>query len=109
MKQNIKYIANVAQWRDKVNGNTYHSVRVTRLKDGKQLKSRAMVYGAGTHAQTTADLMLAAGWVPLEWRVKRDGEVCAFSSLQNMQIIANYPVHYEVREGLKREMYANVA
>ena len=49
----IKYIVNAVKWWDKVNGNTYHSVRVTRCEDGKQLVG-PMQYGYGDHYRQTA-------------------------------------------------------
>ena len=43
-------------------GNTYHSVRVVRLKDGETICSDKMVYGYGDDYQNTARrLMLKAG------------------------------------------------
>ena len=34
----IKYIAHCKKWRDTINGNTYHSVRITNTKTKEEIK-----------------------------------------------------------------------
>jgi hypothetical protein len=45
---NIKYIANVFKWFDKVNGNTYHGINLYDLNNNLVL-STGLVYGYGEH------------------------------------------------------------
>ena len=33
-KREIKFVCYAVRWFDRINGNTYHSVRVERVKDG---------------------------------------------------------------------------
>lgn len=42
----IKFVCNAVRWFDKINGNTYHSVRITRIKDGKVIADQFQ-YGYG--------------------------------------------------------------
>jgi len=42
----IKFIANTVRWRDKVNGNTYHSVRITKTETGQTIVAQFQ-YGYG--------------------------------------------------------------
>ena len=46
----IKYICKAVKWFDKVNGNTYHSVKIIRCEDGKQIVNKpSYVYGYEDH------------------------------------------------------------
>ena len=42
----IKYVAHCKKWRDTINGNTYHSVRITNIKTKEELKI-PFTYGYG--------------------------------------------------------------
>jgi|TARA_R100001132_G_C3232947_1_gene66788 hypothetical protein len=42
----IKYIAHCKKWRDKINGNTYHSVRITDVNT-KDIIKIPFTYGYG--------------------------------------------------------------
>ena len=53
MSQAIKFTVNAVRWFDKVNGNTYHSVRITRHKDGMTITA-PFQYGYGDHYRQTA-------------------------------------------------------
>ncbi len=98
-KRNIKYVCKAARWFDRINGNTYHSVRVTRCRDGAVIVG-AFQYGYGTHYKQTALLAMAeAKWVPVryrsngaEWQYEREN---------------NYPIEWVVTDGLKRDCVAN--
>lgn len=46
--KNIKYIANVYKWFDKINGNTYHSINLYDLNNNLVL-STGLCYGYGEH------------------------------------------------------------
>jgi hypothetical protein len=93
----IRFIVNAVKWFDKVNGNTYHSVRITRCKDGIQIASQYQ-YGYGDHyRQTAIELMARAGWIDKHyekksWLYERENE---------------YPISWNVTEGKKRDCIAN--
>lgn len=59
----IKFIAVVVRWFDRVNGNTYHSVSITRSKDWARIKA-PMRYGyEAAYEQTARQLLKEAGWM----------------------------------------------
>lgn len=98
MNRTIKYICNASRWRDKVNGNTYHSVRVTRCRDGKVIAAEWQ-YGYGEQYRWTATkLMLDKGWLPSKYDEK------TYSKFEREN---NYPIEWIVSDGLKRDMIAN--
>ena len=67
MNRIIRYIAHGKKWFDRVNGNTYHSVQVTRTKDGEKLFA-AFRYGYGDSWKYTAmEKMAANGWIPKKY------------------------------------------
>jgi hypothetical protein len=95
----IRFICHAVRWRDRVNGNTYHSVAVTRVRDGKTLHV-GMQYGYGDHyRQTALGALAVARWIPpayrtheTRWRYEREN---------------NYPIQWIVSDGLQRECIAN--
>lgn len=94
----IKFIANVVRWFDQINGNTYHSVRITRVSDGAVI-SRGMTYGYGSaYEQTALELMSDHKWLPVKYR----GENAFNYNREN-----NYTILFEVIDGLKRDMVNN--
>ena len=99
MKQReIKFIANVVKWFDKINGDTYHSVQITRVEDGKTLYCPS-TYGHGNHYQQTAlKKMAGAKWLPVEYHLN-DGD--------GYERENNYPIAWIVTNGLKRDCIAN--
>jgi len=55
MKVKIKFVCNVVKWYDRINGNTYHSVRITDTKNGKTyVNTTPYSYGYGEHYKQTA-------------------------------------------------------
>ena len=64
----IKYVIHAKKWFDKVNGNTYHSVRV--LDTQRQLQLQVpFQYGYGDHYRTTAQQeMIKQGWIKEEFK-----------------------------------------
>jgi len=104
MERKIKYICNAARWFDKVNGNTYHSVRIIRVKDNKVIVS-PLQYGYGNHYEQTAlELMAANKWLPVKYRGHTDsGSPLAYMYAREN----NYPIHWVVSDGLKRDCVAN--
>lgn len=102
MNQEIKYIANAVRWFDKINGNTYHSVKITRISDNAVLKSQPIVYGYGDcYKQTALDLMLKNSWIEEKYN---EGRLIWSFEREN-----NYPIFWNVSDGLKRDMKNNVA
>jgi len=99
MKQNreIKFIAHVVRWFDKVNGNTYHSVKIERVADG-QVIAVPMTYGYGDHyRQTGLNLLLENQWINGYTK-----ETIYLYEREN-----NYPIIWNLTDGLKRECVAN--
>jgi hypothetical protein len=94
----IQFVANAARWFDKVNGNTYHSVRITRCEDGAQLVC-PMEYGYGDcYRQTALAAMDRAGWLPAKYA----GKEAYMFEREN-----NYPISWNVTDGLKRDCVAS--
>ena len=96
MERKIMFIANGARWFDRLNGNTYHSVRVTNTETGETIYC-PMQYGYGDHyRQTALEEMHNKGWIPGErenlWLFEREN---------------NYPIHWTVTDGLKRDCVRN--
>jgi len=96
--QKIRFVCHAVRWTDKVNGNTYHSVRVTRCKDGATVNS-SMQYGYGEqYRQTALNLMGNVRWLPVAYR----GKDSYLYEREN-----NYPIQWIVTDGLKRDCIAN--
>ena len=100
----IRFNAYAVRWFDRANGNTYHSVRVTRCRDSKTLAC-PMQYGYGDQYRYTAlEAMAAAKWLPPKYRQKREhGGLDVFS----FEMDHNYPIMWNVTDGLKRDCVAN--
>ena len=100
----IKFTANACRWFDRVNGNTYHSVRIIRCRDGAVLYC-PWQYGYGDQYRYTAlEAMARAKWLPPKYRVVQpQGELnCRMYEMEN-----NYPILWNVSDGRKRDMVAN--
>lgn len=94
----IKYIATVHRWFDRVNGNTYHSVRIIRSSDGKTIACQFQ-YGYGEQYKSTAlTAMLSEKWLPKQY----DSE-----SIWSYERENNYPILWNVSDGLKRDCVKN--
>ena len=103
----IKFICNAVKWFDKVNGNTYHSVRITRCSNGETIVGlhAPYEYGYGDQYRYTAlEAMSAAKWLPPKYRGKHDN---GFPRAGAYELENNYPIAWKVSNGLKREMIAN--
>ena len=99
MERTIKFVATAVKWRDRVNGNTYHSVRVTRCADGETLYC-PFTYGYGDHyKQTALAAMQAAGWLPAKY-VEKGAEF--MYEREN-----GYPILWQCTDGLKRDCVVN--
>jgi hypothetical protein len=97
MENKIKFIANAVRWCDKVNGNTYHSVNITRVKDGKTIYC-PLQYGYGEHYRQTAfEAMIKNGWIKEH-----------YADYPHMyERTQNYPIYWNVTDGLKRDCVKN--
>ena len=99
----IKFVVQAGKWFDKVNGNTYHACRITRTRDGAVLCC-PFQYGYGDQYQYTAlEAMARAKWLPPKYRQEapRGGLTCFMYEREN-----NYPINWNVNDGLKREVIA---
>ena len=107
MKRNIKFVCNAVRWFDKVNGNTYHSVRITRCRDGKQIVGlyAPYEYGYGDQYRYTAfSAMDKAKWLPVKYRGCHEN---GFPKAGEYERENNYPIYWDIKDGLKREMIEN--
>lgn len=99
MNRVIKFTVIAKKWFDKINGNTYHSVRCIRHKDNAVVVGQFR-YGYGEHyRQTALGIMAEAKWLPGKYR----GKTMRF----RYEMDNNYPILYTVSDGLKRDCVAN--
>ena len=100
----IKYVAHAARWFDGVNGNTYHSVNITRVRDSRVIFC-GFQYGYGDHyRQTALEAMAAAKWLPVKYRGRNDNGT---DKAMNYERENNYPIEWIVTDGLKRDCIRN--
>lgn len=96
-KRQIKFIVRACRWFDKVNGNTYHSVRITRCSDSAQIGS-PLTYGYGdAYRQTALSLMLKEGWIT----------GYTDTTAYNYERDNNYPIYWDVVDTTLRETKLN--
>lgn len=94
----IKFIAKVCRWFDRINGNTYHSVKIIRCKDNKTIYCPFQYGYDSAYENTTLQDMLKARWLPRKynetnyWLYQREN---------------NYPILFDVQDGLKRDCVNN--
>jgi hypothetical protein len=92
-----RYTAIARRWFDKVNGNTYHSVRITDNETGKAI-AVPFQYGYGDcYRQTALQAMCDAGWLPEQYHKEP-----YMYEREN-----DYPINWCVTDGLKRDCVAN--
>lgn len=102
----IKYIANAVRWHDRANGNTYHSVRVTRCEDGKTIAC-PFQYGYGDHyKQTALQAMADAGWLGDKYEGHHANGA---SNAYSYEMENDYPIAWNVSKGAKKDCKANGA
>jgi hypothetical protein len=102
MENKIKFIANAVRWFDRVNGNTYHSVNITRVKDGKTIYC-PLQYGYGEHyRQTALEAMSKNNWLPEQYKTGSGDYNTYRYEREN-----NYPIYWNVTDGLKRDCIKN--
>ena len=99
-----KYTARAARWFDKVNGNTYHSVRVTDNETGKTLYCQFQ-YGYGDQYRHTALMEMAKEkWLPEKYQGKDERGNSRHYAYEREN---DYPINWIVTDGLKRDCVAN--
>lgn len=95
----IQFICQAVKWFDKVNGNTYHSVRITRTSDGAVIVGQFQ-YGYGEQYKHTAMIaMFEAGWLPEQYTEP--------VNMYRFERENNYPIYWIVTDGKKRDCVAN--
>lgn len=112
----IRFTVIAKKWFDKVNGNTYHSVRCVRHLDNAIVVGEFQ-YGYGeNYKQTALYAMFDAGWFSRVLRkvLAPANEPNKFKMVKYTQnTIAlyererNYPILWTVSDGLKRDCIAN--
>lgn len=65
--QTIKFVCNAVLWFDKINGNTYHSVRITRIKDNKIICGKFTYGYSESYKQTALLTMIENKWLPKKY------------------------------------------
>jgi hypothetical protein len=97
-KCKIQFICEAVKWYDRVNGNTHHSVRITRTKDGAKLACM-FEYGYGEQYRYTALMKM----VELNWLPESYNETTAYAFEREN----DYPIYWIVSTGTKKECIAN--
>lgn len=98
MVRKIEFVCNTVKWFDKLNGNSYHSVRVTRCKDGQTIVG-GFTYGFGDYyRQTAIEQMIKNKWLPSKYN--KDNYY--LYEREN-----NYPILWNVANGLKKDCISN--
>lgn len=112
MDRVIKFTVIAVKWFDKVNGNTYHSVRCIRCRDSAVVVG-SYRYGYGEHyKQTALAAMYNAGWFK-DYRQEKttsDGSIHFRYTQASMYLLErehNYPILWTVSAGLKRGCVTN--
>jgi hypothetical protein len=94
----VQFTCDAVRWFDKVDGNTYHSVKVTRHEDGAIVVGHFQ-YGYGEqYKQTALDAMLTAKWLPEQYNK---------DNLYMYTRENDYPILWNVYDGLKRDCINN--
>ena len=101
----IKFTVTACKFFD-IHGNTYHSVRIVRMKDGAVLTSGSrLVYGYGSqYEQTTMELLAKHKWIPVKYR---SSNIRVEDNMYTYQRKNNYPISYSASYGLKRDAVEN--
>ena len=111
MNRVLKFTVVAKKWFDKINGNTYHSVRCIRHKDNAVVVGQFR-YGYGEHyKQTALSVMYHAGWFKnyRQQKTTQDGTRYRYTqaSVYLLEREQNYPILWTVSEGLKRDCVTN--
>lgn len=93
----IKFVVKAVKWFDKINGNTYHTTRITRVRDKKVIASK-FTYGYGEQYKQTA----------IEELIKNKWINTAYARREFIYERENgYPILWDCNYGLKRECINN--
>lgn len=104
MKRTIKFNVHACRWFDRIAGNTYHSVRIIRCRDGAVLTC-PFQYGYGDcYRQTALYAMAEAKWLPPKYRGKHSN---GSSLAWGYEMENNYPIDWNVRDTTKKETISN--
>ncbi len=103
MARRIKFTVEAAKWFDRVNGNTYHACRITRTRDAAVLCCPLEYGGDSMCRQTALEAMARAKWLPPKYRGSHQW---GGSFAINYERENDYPIHWIVTEGLKRDAVA---
>ena len=109
MNRVIKFTVIAKKWFDKVNGNTYHSVRCIRHKDNAIVVGQFQ-YGYGeSYKQSALAVMYDAGWFKnyRQTTSPKKGYRYTSASMFYFEREHNYPILWAVSPGLKRDCVAN--
>jgi len=107
MKRQIKFTAQAVRWFDRVNGNTYHSVRITRARDGKVIYV-PFQYGYEEHyRQTALEAMFKNKWLPAKYINSVQDIPAGKEALFMYERENNHPINWQVTDGLQRDCVAN--
>lgn len=114
MDRVIKFTVVAIKWFDKINGNTYHSVRCIRHKDNAVCVG-SFRYGYGEYyRQTALSVMFDTGWFPkylknnIKAGTRKDNlERITKDNYYRYEMDNNYPILWTVSDGLKRDCIAN--
>lgn len=119
MNRIIKFTVIAKKWFDRVNGNTYHSVRCIRCRDNAVVVG-TFQYGCGeSYKQTALYLMAKVGWLIKSYSyteyTNRKAEnkkpftikVYIPENAWEYERENNYPILWTVSKGLKKDCIAN--
>ncbi len=59
----IKYIIHAKKWRDKINGNTYHSIRILNTQNHAIITAPFQYGGGDQFMQSAGEVMNKTGWI----------------------------------------------
>lgn len=100
----VKFSANAIKWFDKVNGNTYFSVRITNNKTGETITTPYEYGYEDQYKQSALARMYVRGWIPLRYGKKHKN---GSDNLHMYERENDYPILWNVAWGLKRDCKAN--
>lgn len=100
-QRHIKYVGVAILWFDRVNGNTYHSVRITRTRDGKVFYCPFQCGYGEQYRQTALEAMEKAKWLPKQYNGKGINNHMPLNYLYERE--NNCPILWVVTHGTKKE------
>ena len=105
-----KYLIEGFEWFDKVNGNSYHNVNITRIKDNKLIVSSGLTYGYGNqYEQTAYDELIKLELVKEEDRHNHELNRKRFIYRKIENCLKRDLRIYEVEKWIKDNVYAQIA